>query len=173
MQFLVEYLEQYTVPAGTKVNDATCKEFFSGIVTDFSGAHEHYYLFDYLMKISERYKEDGCAKMFILNLLQLGVPKLFSGVYMHVQRNILRLECRKWHANWHEKGQVIAKSSLVPEMEEQLIEETGLKCCICLEGCNIVLYACPLHLVPQIVPECTSQCYFPRVDPQIPLLDLA
>ena len=34
----------------------------------------------------------------------------------------------------NEKGQVIAKSSLVPEMEEQLIEETGLKCCICLEG---------------------------------------
>ena len=33
----------------------------------------------------------------------------------------------------NEKGQVIAKSSLMPEMES-LVEETGLKCCICLEG---------------------------------------
>ncbi|XP_064395390.1 E3 ubiquitin-protein ligase UBR4-like isoform X5 [Halichondria panicea] len=34
----------------------------------------------------------------------------------------------------NEKGQVIAQSTLVSEMEGQLIEESGLKCCICLEG---------------------------------------
>lgn len=34
----------------------------------------------------------------------------------------------------NEKGQVIAQSTLVTEMEGQLIEESGLRCCICLEG---------------------------------------
>jgi len=34
----------------------------------------------------------------------------------------------------NEKGQVIAKSSLLKEMESELVEEQGLKCCICLEG---------------------------------------
>ena len=33
----------------------------------------------------------------------------------------------------NEKGQVIAKTSLLTEMES-LVEEAGLKCCICLEG---------------------------------------
>ena len=35
----------------------------------------------------------------------------------------------------NEKGQVIAKSSLLQEMETELVEEAGIiKCCICLEG---------------------------------------
>ena len=36
----------------------------------------------------------------------------------------------------NEKGQVIVEppSQLVKEMEEALVEEAGLKCCICLEG---------------------------------------
>ena len=35
----------------------------------------------------------------------------------------------------NEKGQVIAaKSTLVKEMEKELVDEVGLKCCICLEG---------------------------------------
>ena len=34
----------------------------------------------------------------------------------------------------NEKGQVVAKSSLLKEMESDLVEEQGLKCCICLEG---------------------------------------
>ncbi len=35
----------------------------------------------------------------------------------------------------NEKGQVIAsKSSLVSDIETELVEEAGLKCCICLEG---------------------------------------
>ena len=33
----------------------------------------------------------------------------------------------------NEKGQVIAKTSLLTEMES-LVEEAGIKCCICLEG---------------------------------------
>ena len=33
----------------------------------------------------------------------------------------------------NEKGQVIAKTGLLTEMES-LVEEAGLKCCICLEG---------------------------------------
>ena len=33
----------------------------------------------------------------------------------------------------NEKGQVIAKTSLLTEMEA-LVEEAGVKCCICLEG---------------------------------------
>ena len=34
----------------------------------------------------------------------------------------------------NEKGQVVAKSSLLKEMETDLVEEQGLRCCICLEG---------------------------------------
>lgn len=34
----------------------------------------------------------------------------------------------------NEKGQVVAKSSLLQQMETELVEEAGIKCCICLEG---------------------------------------
>jgi len=38
--------------------------------------------------------------------------------------------------NVNEKGQVKVSlsSQLVKEMEEALVDEAGLKCCICLEG---------------------------------------
>ena len=29
---------------------------------------------------------------------------------------------------------IAAKSTLVKEMEKELVDEVGLKCCICLEG---------------------------------------
>ena len=34
----------------------------------------------------------------------------------------------------NERGQVIAKTSAFKELESEIVEETGLKCCICLEG---------------------------------------
>ena len=49
----------------------------------------------------------------------------------------------------NEKGQVIAKSALLSEMETQLIEESGLKCCICLEG---------YKNQPQKVSSCLLEC---------------
>lgn len=36
----------------------------------------------------------------------------------------------------NEKGQVIASSKHLKEMEKDLADEPGLKCCICLEGYN-------------------------------------
>ncbi len=45
----------------------------------FPAAHEHYYLLDFLIKISERYREDGCQKSFVLHLIKLRVPELFTG----------------------------------------------------------------------------------------------
>ena len=63
-----------------KISDGTCNEFFSEVVTRFPAAHEHYYLLDFLLRIAERYREDVCAGTFVLDLLQLGVPKLFAGV---------------------------------------------------------------------------------------------
>ena len=79
-QFLGEYLESYNVPINTKINDGTCKEFFGEVVDRFPAAHEHYYLLGFLMKISERYREDNCAMNFVLDLVKLGVPKLLGGV---------------------------------------------------------------------------------------------
>ena len=34
----------------------------------------------------------------------------------------------------NEKGQVIAQATFLKEMETEIEEESGLKCCICLEG---------------------------------------
>ena len=82
-QLLEEYLKNYTVPAGTKINDGTCIEFFSEVVTRFPEANEHYYLLDFIMKISERYKLDNCADKFVLDLVHLGVPNLLSGRSYH------------------------------------------------------------------------------------------
>ena len=78
-QFLREYLKSYKVPLDTKINDGTCKEFFGEVVDRFPTAHEHYYLLDFLMKISERYCEDKCAESFVLDLIRLRVPKLLRG----------------------------------------------------------------------------------------------
>ena len=36
----------------------------------------------------------------------------------------------------NDKGQVIASSKHLKEMEKDLADEPGLKCCICLEGYN-------------------------------------
>ena len=80
IQFLEEYLESYTVPPGMKISDGTCNQFFSEVVTRFPAAHGHYYLLDFLHKILKRYRADRCEGAFVLDLLQLGVPKLFAGI---------------------------------------------------------------------------------------------
>ncbi len=77
-QFLGEYLKSYKVPSGTKI-DSTCKEFFRKVVERVPGAHNHNYLLDFLMNISDRYRQDGCAEIFVLDLVKLGVPKLLGG----------------------------------------------------------------------------------------------
>ncbi len=79
LQFVGEYLESYKVPSGTKINNSTCIKFFGEVVEMFPAAHEHYYLLDFLIKISERYREDGCASNFVLDLVKLGVSKLLGG----------------------------------------------------------------------------------------------
>ncbi len=50
------------------------------MVETFPAADKHYYILDFLIKITERYREDGCAKSFVLDLVKLGEPKLLRGV---------------------------------------------------------------------------------------------
>ncbi len=78
-QFIGEYLELYKVPPGTKINDCTCEEFF-GMVERFPAVHKHHYILDFLIKTAERYREDGCARSLVLDLVKLRVPNLLRGV---------------------------------------------------------------------------------------------
>lgn len=76
-QILDEYLKCCTILPGVKIS--SIKPFFSEVVTRFPAAHEHYYFLDFLQRIAERYREDNCEGSFVLDLLQLGVSKLFAG----------------------------------------------------------------------------------------------
>ena len=67
---------------GTKISDGTCKEFLSEVVTRCPEAHEHYFLLDFLVRISERYRQERRDEKFILELIYLRIPRLFSGVYL-------------------------------------------------------------------------------------------
>ena len=73
-----------TLPTNIKINNSQCKEFFSELVARFPEANEHYYLLAFLIKISERYKTDGRGTSFVLDLMQLEVPDLFSGIQIYV-----------------------------------------------------------------------------------------
>ena len=60
----------------------------------------------------------------------------------------------------NEKGQVVAKSSLLKEMESDLVEEQGLRCCICLEGYRNQ----PQKVSYKSCLDCVANNYFSKCD---------
>ena len=44
----------------------------------FSGAHDHYFILNFLQSVAQRYNETGRAKNFVLDLLAIRVSKLFA-----------------------------------------------------------------------------------------------
>ena len=44
----------------------------------FSSAQRHHYLLDFLQSVAKRYHDDGRAGELVVDLLKLGVPKLFA-----------------------------------------------------------------------------------------------
>lgn len=75
-QFLEDYLSGYDVPPGVKISDGTWREFFAEVVNRFA-AQQHRYLLNFLKSVAERYRDDGRAGELVLDLMKLGVPKLF------------------------------------------------------------------------------------------------
>ena len=73
-----EFLGFYVIQPGMKINDPTWQTFISNIVSRFGGARIHYFLLDFLKSVFNSYLTEARQAMFIVDLLQLNVPKLFA-----------------------------------------------------------------------------------------------
>ena len=73
-----EFLGFYVIQPGMKINDPTWQTFISEIVSRFGGARNHYFLSDFLKNVSNSYLAEARQAIFIVDLLQLKVPKLFA-----------------------------------------------------------------------------------------------
>ena len=81
---LQEFLEKSSIC--DDVSLLTWKEFLSEVVNNFENAHHHYYLLKFLTKVAEAYKQSSRAVKYILDLMQLNVPKLLSGKIIYIIR---------------------------------------------------------------------------------------
>ena len=75
---VAEFLGFYVIQPGMKINDPTWQTFISNIVSRFGGARMHYFLLDFLKSVFNSYLAEARQAMFIVDLLQLNVPKLFA-----------------------------------------------------------------------------------------------
>ena len=73
-----EFLGLYKVPQDIRINDPTWHSFINEVVISFGGARAHYYLLDFLKSVAEGYLADKRQQEFVMDLLQLKVPKLFA-----------------------------------------------------------------------------------------------
>ena len=73
-----EFLWQYVVQQDIRINDLTWHSFINVVVVRFEGASHHIFLLDFLTSVAAGYLTDKRQKTFVLDLLQLNVPKLFA-----------------------------------------------------------------------------------------------
>ena len=73
-----EFLGFYEIQTGMKINDPTWQTFISEIVSRFGGARNHYFLLDFLKNVSNSYLTEARQAVFVIDLFQLKVPKLFA-----------------------------------------------------------------------------------------------
>ncbi len=78
MQFVENFLKKCKVPTNKKIYQKPLLTFIADIVDRFPGSSQHYFLHDFICKISQGYVKDGCPTKFVADLFQLQVPKLFS-----------------------------------------------------------------------------------------------
>ena len=73
-----EFLGFYVIQPGLKIGDPTWHMFVSEIVVRFGGARNHFFLLDFLKAVAAGYLSDKRQQEFVVDLLQLKVPKLFA-----------------------------------------------------------------------------------------------
>lgn len=73
-----EFLGLYNVPQDIRINDPTWCSFINDVVVSFGGASAHVYLLDFLKSVADSYLKDKRQQQFVMDLLQLKVPKLFA-----------------------------------------------------------------------------------------------
>ena len=78
LQFLFEYLRQFKVPPGIKINDGTWEEFFSTVVERWPLLEVQMQMLAFIQAIAVRYREEHRAHELIPHLLELKVPGLFA-----------------------------------------------------------------------------------------------
>ena len=77
-EMVEEFLGFYVIQPGMKINDPTWQTFIGEIVARFGGGRNHYYLLDFLKSVSNSYLTEARQASFVVDLLQLKVPKLFA-----------------------------------------------------------------------------------------------
>ena len=75
---VAEFLYSYRVQQDVKINEPTWHSFISEVVMRFGGARNHFFLQDFLLAVAAGYLADKRQTEFVLDLLQLKVPKLFG-----------------------------------------------------------------------------------------------
>ena len=73
-----EFLGFYVIQPGMKINDPTWQTFISEIISRWCGARNHFFLLDFLKNVSSSYLTEARPAAFVVDLLQLKIPKLFA-----------------------------------------------------------------------------------------------
>ena len=73
-----EFFRIYVVQQDVRINDPTWHSFIGEVVLRFGGARNHFFLLDFLKSVADSYLVDKRQKEFVLDLMQLKVPKLFA-----------------------------------------------------------------------------------------------
>eukprot|EP00731_Ephydatia_muelleri_P026782 Em0018g882a len=78
IKFVEEYLSAYKIPQAIKLCDGTWSVFIIEVIDRYSGAHNHHFLLEFIKRVGAHYATDRRPLEFILDLLDINVPKLFA-----------------------------------------------------------------------------------------------
>ena len=153
-----EFFGFYVIQPGMKINDPTWQTFISEIVSRFGGARNHYFLLDFLKSVSNSYLTEGRQGEFVINLLQLKVPKLFAmeeGSDEIAEKEDLEVARRfslflRAYINRH-----ALKHSILGQMSTLLVRPYIYFMCMCMYMYMYIVHACESVMIKLV---CTCTC---------------
>eukprot|EP00731_Ephydatia_muelleri_P026808 Em0018g908a len=129
VEFVEEYLNVYKIPLGIKICDGTWNVFINEVIDRHSGGHNHRFLLEFIKRVGTHYATDRRPLDFILDLLDIKVPKLFAlpektdngyAVAVEVQGNLSTIVQDYIYLNALKSGLLQRMSKILCSISEQL-----------------------------------------------------
>ena len=129
-----DFLSSYVISQKICICDPTWQKFIEVVVDRFIGAENHFFLCSFMEAVGRKYVEDKRSPLFLVDLLQLKVPKLFALEDTNVTGDTTPSEVPRKFSSFIRSyiNSNALKSHLLMQMTAILVKKALILCCILL-----------------------------------------
>lgn len=125
-----DFLSSYMIPQRICICDPTWQKVIQVVVERFIGAENHFFLCPFMEAVGKKYIDDKRSPEFLVDLLQLKVPKLFALEEANVTGGCMQNEVPKKFSSFIRSyiNSNALKSHLLIQMKPILVMLLFMKC---------------------------------------------